>query len=686
MNKNKKTNVIRILHFILGILILSGVGFALTTVTDNSVTVTTGNVTADWFVGKVNVSDIQNFVYNYNQTTASGDGSYNSTYDSFAYNQTTAGISYTDSIVNRTFNKSATDLYYSSIIWGYNQSSALQSQYGQFWYNQTISSQATVNPFNQDLNTTSESTLGGLNVSLTTSSGDRGPAVNIVSRNQNQSAVWITGNESNKGTLKIAHTGYAGDGTSSAISIDLQGAGTSSKGIFITSTTGGSLGNYLHVSNGSSNLYTLDNYQSRTFLQTHITYTNDSALLVEKTDGTDIFKIDTISDLVFTGTLRPRTNMTQDIGQASVMYRSAYFDQNVTARYFLGDGSLLTNLPSSSGGYNITYDSTSQDVTANRSAWFGTYNSTYASLISYNSTFNQTLTDSLYAPISAIAGSFNATYDATSQDVTANRTSWINNYNSSYDAKISYNSTFNQTLTDSLYATAGAGNASFNQTLTDSKYIQPSNASIQSNLTFNVAGRTSWFRFATTIPAGAIPKLTSIFTDAYGTIFFEAIDDPDGQGVSLNFTTPLVFSNSGLVSCDADTEKLETNAQGVLVCGTAVSGGSSYNVTYQSTSNDVTANRSLWFYNMSFNKSATDLYYSPITLGYNQTTPAISYVDSKNYITSSNVAYINISNNFARSQNVSGNLTIRSNDKTCLDGDACSKYIYYNGSNVIIQG
>ena len=38
-----------------------------------------------------------------------------------------------------------------------------------------------------------------------------------------------------------------------------------------------------------------------------------------------------------------------------------------------------------SGTYNITYDSTSQDVTANRSSWFSTFNSTYATW-SYNQT------------------------------------------------------------------------------------------------------------------------------------------------------------------------------------------------------------------------------------------------------------------------------------------------------------
>lgn len=36
--------------------------------------------------------------------------------------------------------------------------------------------------------------------------------------------------------------------------------------------------------------------------------------------------------------------------------------------------------------------------------------------------------------------------------------------------------------------------------------------------------------------------------------------------------------------------------------------------------------------------------------------------------------------------NLTGNISISQNNKNCLDGDACTKYIYYNGSNVIIQG
>jgi len=64
---------------------------------------------------------------------------------------------------------------------------------------------------------------------------------------------------------------------------------------------------------------------------------------------------------------------------------------------------------------------------------------------------------------------------------------------------------------------------------------------------------------------------------------------------------------------------------------------------------------------------------------YNQTTPAITYVDNKQFINATNVAYTNKTNNFTQDQ------SIASGKKLCLDGGDCAKYIVYNGSNIIIQ-
>jgi len=62
-----------------------------------------------------------------------------------------------------------------------------------------------------------------------------------------------------------------------------------------------------------------------------------------------------------------------------------------------------------------------------------------------NSSFNQTLTDGLYAGIEWAYNQTTATYNLYN-DV------WSSTYNATYDALISYNLSFNQTLTDGLYA------------------------------------------------------------------------------------------------------------------------------------------------------------------------------------------------------------------------------------------
>lgn len=83
-----------------------------------------------------------------------------------------------------------------------------------------------------------------LTVNLVGVGGTSQSAINAVSANSAFSCVEITGTETNRGTLKIAHKGYAAGSDSSAagISIDLQttvggATGTAAQGLFITSTT-----------------------------------------------------------------------------------------------------------------------------------------------------------------------------------------------------------------------------------------------------------------------------------------------------------------------------------------------------------------------------------------------------------------------------------------------------------------
>ncbi|MGW2045643.1 hyaluronoglucosaminidase [Streptomyces sp. NPDC001858] len=75
-------------------------------------------------------------------------------------------------------------------------------------------------------------------------------ALNVTSDNPDTSAMYLTGVETGRGTLKIAHKGYADgrDAGSSALSIDLQtagvdsGGGTAAQGIFLTATNGATKG------------------------------------------------------------------------------------------------------------------------------------------------------------------------------------------------------------------------------------------------------------------------------------------------------------------------------------------------------------------------------------------------------------------------------------------------------------
>jgi hypothetical protein len=81
-------------------------------------------------------------------------------------------------------------------------------------------------------------------------------ALNVISDKPGDSAMWLTGHESARGTLKIAHlnpgAGATADTGSAAISIDLQRngqGGTAAQGIFLTSTEGPTTGRLLVLRN-----------------------------------------------------------------------------------------------------------------------------------------------------------------------------------------------------------------------------------------------------------------------------------------------------------------------------------------------------------------------------------------------------------------------------------------------------
>lgn len=91
-----------------------------------------------------------------------------------------------------------------------------------------------------------------------TSGVDVAAALNVVSDNGQTSAMYLSGTEVNRGTLKIAHrnpgAGATADASAAGLSIDLQynaQGGTAAQGIFITGTDGPTTGNLLTLRNNS---------------------------------------------------------------------------------------------------------------------------------------------------------------------------------------------------------------------------------------------------------------------------------------------------------------------------------------------------------------------------------------------------------------------------------------------------
>lgn len=76
-----------------------------------------------------------------------------------------------------------------------------------------------------------------------------GVALNVISDNPEDSAMYLSGTEKTRGTLKIAHEGWAdaSDASASGLSIDLQTSGSAARGIYLWSTHGGVTGDPLTV-------------------------------------------------------------------------------------------------------------------------------------------------------------------------------------------------------------------------------------------------------------------------------------------------------------------------------------------------------------------------------------------------------------------------------------------------------
>lgn len=76
-----------------------------------------------------------------------------------------------------------------------------------------------------------------------------GVALNVVSDNPDDSAMYLSGVERSRGTLKIAHSGYAdaSDASASGLSIDTRTAGSAARGLYLWSTEGAQTGDSITV-------------------------------------------------------------------------------------------------------------------------------------------------------------------------------------------------------------------------------------------------------------------------------------------------------------------------------------------------------------------------------------------------------------------------------------------------------
>jgi hypothetical protein len=104
-----------------------------------------------------------------------------------------------------------------------------------------------------------------------TGTGTTGNALNVVSTNNNDSAVGINGAEISRGTVKIVHN-YPGqsDVNASALSLRANGVGTAAQGIFFDAENGGTTGSLMKFRNGgvdkfvmgpNGSMYTSQNLQ-----------------------------------------------------------------------------------------------------------------------------------------------------------------------------------------------------------------------------------------------------------------------------------------------------------------------------------------------------------------------------------------------------------------------------------------
>ena len=250
--------------------------------------------------------------------------------------------------------------------------------------------------------------------------------------------------------------------------------------------------------------------------------------------------------------------------------------ENVTANYFKGDGSLLTNLPAGSETDPLwTANSTGILYVAN----LPLANRTLVHCSNVTGAVSNLCTLTSVGSVNIFDQNLNSTSNVTFESVNASREVYVGNiavkqwlYNQSQTFAFNYN----QTQSPYFYNQTGSFNynqtGSFNYNQTTSPYFyNHTSALLNNNLTFgnnNVSASTGFFEFLGSL------------TNRIGRIFARDIDVSNNISVAGNISSRFYLGNLNYSTfpttiCSGTDKVIGVNSSGGVVCGTdQTSGGS----------------------------------------------------------------------------------------------------------------
>ena len=177
-------------------------------------------------------------------------------------------------------------------------------------------------------------------------------------------------------------------------------------------------------------------------------------------------------------------------------------------------------------------------IQGNNASWLSTFNASYDSKVSYNITFNQTLTDLLYSPIKWDYNQTQPAIDFTNTLVANTNASWLSIFNSSYIVR---------TGDDGISGNFTINNGNF--TINNGSLFFPLPATGACDIIFQITGRA--MRFCRLNAAGSI--LTAEFTSNISNSFSQIT-----MGVG-SANRGDIFAGNGSATTDAYINSSVTN-------------------------------------------------------------------------------------------------------------------------------